>query len=121
MGSPVIYCTVTCRPSDRMTTSRVPAEVLESFPGAPQGPWNSRALAALRFRGCGGQPTDVPDRRRVEGTAGERASGLSAYPRHRSRANRDGSGEPFDLPHLNTRSSECTTSRQLTLRTLFFL
>jgi len=30
--------------------SRVPAEVLESFPGAPQGPCNPQALAAVRFR-----------------------------------------------------------------------
>lgn len=33
-----------------MATSRVPLEVLESFPGTPQGPSNSQALAAVRFR-----------------------------------------------------------------------
>jgi NAD+ synthase len=33
-----------------MATSRVPPEVLASFPGAPQGPWSPRALGAVRFR-----------------------------------------------------------------------
>jgi len=33
-----------------MATSRVPQEVLASFPGAPQGPWNAQALEAVRFR-----------------------------------------------------------------------
>ncbi|MEA2416622.1 MAG: synthase [Thermoanaerobaculia bacterium] len=33
-----------------MATSRVPLEVLESFPGTPQGPCNPQALAAVRFR-----------------------------------------------------------------------
>lgn len=33
-----------------MATSRVPMEVLESFPGAPQSPCNPQALAAVRFR-----------------------------------------------------------------------
>jgi NAD+ synthase len=33
-----------------MAISRVPPEVLASFPGAPQGPWSPRALDAVRFR-----------------------------------------------------------------------
>jgi NAD+ synthetase len=33
-----------------MTMSRVPSEVLETFPGAPQGRWKPQALAGVRFR-----------------------------------------------------------------------
>ncbi len=33
-----------------MSTSRVPTEVLQSFPGAPQGAWNEQAFAKVSFR-----------------------------------------------------------------------